>query len=71
LQRYMLKMASEDQTVDSYISTILKDMDAVQQLARTTFTHTPMLAMAREIHKVVAERGLANADVSRVIEYYQ
>ncbi len=71
LQHYMVKMASDDESIDSYIHTIVKDMDTVRQLARTTSSHTPMLAMAREIHKVVAERGRADADVSRVIEYYR
>jgi len=71
LQHYMEKMATSDETVESHLHTIVKDLNTVHQLARTTSTHTPMLAMAREIHKVVAERGRENADVSRVIEYYQ
>lgn len=71
LQHYMVKMASEDETIDSYIHTIVKDLDTVTRMARTTSSHTPMLAMAREIYKVVADRGRADADVSRVIEYYR
>lgn len=71
LQHYMVKMASNDENIGSYVETILKDMDTARQLARTAGCHTPMLAMAREIHKVVADRGRAHADVSRVIEYYQ
>ena len=70
LQEWMVRMASGDDSVESHLRTMLKDLETVLDLGRATEAPLPMTELAAGIHRTLAERGLAEADGTAVFRYY-
>ena len=70
LQEYMPRMAQADFEPQGRIEIILKDLDMVAALAYATGTATPMLGLARELHRLMTMHGLAKADNAAAIKLY-
>lgn len=66
LQEYLPRFASKDYRPTGRIDNMVKDLNAVNDLARKTGTSMPMTALCAEIHRmltadVLASDGIANA----------
>ena len=70
LQEWMVRMATGDETVESHLRTMLKDLETVLDLGRTAEAPLPMTELAAGIHRTLADRGLAEADGTAVFRYY-
>jgi len=70
LQEYMPRMAQADFTPLGRIGIVLKDLEMVAALARETNTATPMLGLARELHRLLTVHGLSEADNAAAIQLY-
>ncbi len=70
LQEFMGKMARHDYSPTGRIDNMVKDLDAVQSLARTTGTPMPMTALCMEIHKVLVSAGLGPADNAALMRFF-
>lgn len=71
LQQWMPKMVAGDGTVESHLRTMLKDLDTVLDLARSTGAALPVTGLVTEIHRHLAGRGYADADGTSVFRFYQ
>lgn len=71
LQQFLPKMATGNFAPESHIRTMLKDLNAVQQQARSTDTPMPMTAMAAELHRLMAARGHGEADGTALMKLYR
>lgn len=71
LQHFFPKMVSGDFVVDSYLRTMLKDLETVMDLARETASAVPMTAMATELHRLMAQRGHADEDGTVIAKLYR
>ncbi len=71
LQQFFPKMAAGDFFVESYIRTMLKDLDTVAGLARETASAMPMTVTAAELHRLMVQRGHADADGTAVAMLYR
>ncbi|MDX1434047.1 MAG: NAD(P)-dependent oxidoreductase [Gammaproteobacteria bacterium] len=74
LQQWMPKMAARDFTVESYMRTMLKDLDTVLDVARGNATALPLTALGTEIHRLLVGQGLGEADgtaIHRLYDLYQ
>lgn len=71
LQQFFPKMVSGDFFLEWHLRTTLKDLDTVQALARETGTAMPMTALATELHRLMAKRGLAEEDGTAFARLYQ
>jgi len=67
LRQSVPKMASGDFSPTGHLRTIMKDLDMVLELARSTATPMPMTALATELHRMMVARGHAEADTTSVI----
>lgn len=70
LQEFMAKMAAKDYTPAGRLDNMVKDLNGVQDLARTTGTAMPLTAVCAEIHRVLTARGLGHADNAALMEYW-
>ena len=71
LQQFFPKMVAGDVTVESHIRTMLKDLDTVSDLARTTASSMPMAVTAAELHRLMVQRGHAGADSTAIAALYR
>jgi 3-hydroxyisobutyrate dehydrogenase len=71
LQQFMPKMAAGDFTPESYLATMLKDLDAVLDLARDTDTALPMAALTTQLHRLMVARGHGQADGTAIAKLYR
>jgi len=67
LRQSVPKMASGDFSPTGHLRTIMKDLDMVLELARSTATPMPMTALATELYRMMVARGHAEADTTSVI----
>lgn len=70
LQEFMGKMARNDYTPTGRIDNMVKDLDAVQSLARQTGTVMPMTSLCMEIHRLLVSAGLGAADNAALMRFY-
>ena len=70
LQEFMVKFATRDYTPTGRIDNMVKDLDAVQDLARATGTAMPLTAACAEIHRLLASAGLGGADNAALMKYF-
>ena len=66
----MPKMAAGDDSVESHVRTMLKDLDTVLDVARGTTTALPLTGLATEIHRLLARHGHGASDGTTVFKLY-
>ncbi len=71
LQEFMAKFARKDYTPTGNINNMVKDLNAVQDLARSTGTSMPLTAICAEIHRVLVAAGLGDADTAVLMKYFE
>jgi len=71
LQEYMPRFVAKDYRKTGRIDNMVKDLDAVQDLARTTTTAMPMTALCLEIHRMLTAAGLGGEDQAAVMEFFK
>lgn len=70
LQQYLPRMAARDREVQARIAIIVKDLTTVMDEARRLGSALPMTGLATELHKLLAKRGLADADNAEYIRLF-
>ena len=70
MQQYMARMAQGDETVEARIALMVKDLNTVMDEAQRLGAALPMTGLATEIHKLLARRGLADADNAATVRFY-
>ncbi|QBF34210.1 NAD(P)-dependent oxidoreductase [Thalassococcus sp. S3] len=70
LQEYMPRFATKDYRRTGRIDNMVKDLNAVQDLARDTGTSMPMTALCAEIHRMLTAAGLGGEDQAAVMEFF-
>lgn len=70
LQEFMGKMARNDFSPTGRIDNMVKDLDAVQTLARHTSTVMPMTSLCMEIHRLLVSAGHGAADNAAIMRFY-
>lgn len=71
LQEFMAKFARKDYSPTGNIKNMVKDLNAVQDLARATGTSMPLTAICAEIHRVLVAAGLGDADTAVLMKYFE
>ncbi|MEM9197757.1 MAG: NAD(P)-dependent oxidoreductase [Pseudomonadota bacterium] len=71
LQEYLPRMAAGDRTRTGRIDNMVKDLNAVNDLARRTGTSMPMTALCAEIHRMLTAAGLGGEDQAAVMAFFQ
>ena len=71
LQEFMVKFANRDYTPAGRIDNMVKDLNGVQDLARSTGTAMPLTAACAEIHRLLDSAGLGGADNAALMKYFE
>ena len=71
LQEYLPRFATKDYQRTGRIDNMVKDLNAVNDLARKTGTSMPMTALCGEIHRMLTAAGLGGEDQAAVMEFFQ
>jgi 2-hydroxy-3-oxopropionate reductase len=71
LQEYMGKMADRDYSPTGRIDNMVKDLNGVQDLARSTNTTMPLTAVCAEIHRAFMSAGIGNIDNAALMKFYE
>ena len=71
LQEFMAKFAARDYSPTGRIDNMVKDLNGVQDLARTTGTAMPLTATCAEIHRLLDSAGFGDADNAVLMKYFQ
>ena len=67
LRQSIPKMASGDFSPDGHVRTMMKDLNMLMDLIRSTGTPMPMTAISTELHRMMIAHGHAEADTTSVI----
>ncbi|MEL6887642.1 MAG: NAD(P)-dependent oxidoreductase [Pseudomonadota bacterium] len=70
LQEYLPRFATKDYRRTGRIDNMVKDLNAVNDLARRTGTSMPMTALCAEIHRMLTAAGLGGEDQAAVMEFF-
>lgn len=70
LQEYLPRFASKDYRRTGRIDNMVKDLNAVNDLARQTGTSMPMTALCAEIHRMLTAAGWGGEDQAAVMEFF-
>jgi len=70
LQEFGAKMARRDYSPTGRLDNMLKDLDGVQALARTTRTALPVTAIVAEIHRALIAAGLGAEDNAALMRQF-
>ncbi len=70
LQEYLPRFATKDYRRTGRIDNMVKDLNAVNDLARQTGTSMPMTALCGEIHRMLTSAGLGGEDQAAVMEFF-
>ena len=70
LQEFMPRMAVLDDTPTGRLDNMMKDLEGVQALARSTGTCMPLTAQCAEIHRLLCTAGYGAADNTALMHYY-
>ncbi len=71
LQEYLPRFATKDYRRTGRIDNMVKDLNAVNDLARQTGTSMPMTALCGEIHRMLVAAGLGGEDQAAVMEFFE
>lgn len=71
LQEYLPRFVEKDYRRTGRIDNMVKDLNAVNDLARATGTSMPMTAMCAEIHRMLTAAGLGGEDQAAVMEFFK
>jgi len=71
LQEYMPRFATKDYRRTGRIDNMVKELNAVNDLARQVGTSMPMTALCAEIHRMLTAAGLGGEDQAAVMEFFQ
>jgi 2-hydroxy-3-oxopropionate reductase len=71
LQEYLPRFAQKDDRRTGRIDNMVKDLNAVNDLARQTGTSMPLTALCAEIHRMLTAAGLGGEDQAAVMEYFK
>ena len=71
LQEYLPRFATKDYRRTGRIDNMVKDLNAVNDLARQTGTSMPMTALCAEIHRMLTAAGLGGEDQAAVMEFFR
>lgn len=71
LQEFMGKMAIKDYSPTGRIDNMVKDLNGVQDLARTTNTPMPLTAACAEIHRAFMIAGMGGEDNAALMKFYE
>ncbi len=71
LQEYLPRFATKDYRRTGRIDNMVKDLNAVNDLARQTGTSMPMTALCAEIHRMLTAAGLGGEDQAVVMEFFK
>ncbi|MEM7317986.1 MAG: NAD(P)-dependent oxidoreductase [Pseudomonadota bacterium] len=71
LQEYLPRFASKDYRRTGRIDNMVKDLNAVNDLARQTGTSMPMTSLCAEIHRMLTAAGLGGEDQAAVMEFFK
>jgi len=71
LQEYMPRFVQKDYRRTGRIDNMVKDLNAVNDLARRTGTSMPLSALCAEIHRMLTSAGLGGEDQAAVMEYFK
>jgi 2-hydroxy-3-oxopropionate reductase len=70
LQEYLPRFATKDYRRTGRIDNMVKDLNAVQDLARETGTSMPLTAVCAEVHRMLTAAGLGGEDQAAVMEFF-
>lgn len=70
LQEYMPRYVEKDYRRTGRIDNMVKDLNAVQDLARRTNTAMPLTAICAEIHRLLTAQGLGGEDQAALMEFF-
>ncbi len=70
LQEYLPRFATKDYRRTGRIDNMVKDLNAVNDLARQTGTSMPLTALCAEIHRMLTAAGLGGEDQAAVMEFF-
>lgn len=70
LQEYMPRYVEKDYRRTGRIDNMVKDLNAVQDLARRTNTAMPLTALCAEVHRLLTARGLGGEDQAMLMEFF-
>ncbi len=70
LQEYLPRFATKDYRRTGRIDNMVKDLNAMNDLARQTGTSMPMTALCAEIHRMLTAAGLGGEDQAAVMEFF-
>lgn len=71
LQEYLPRFVEKDYRRTGRIDNMVKDLNAVNDLARQTGTSMPMTALCAEIHRMLTSAGLGGEDQAAVMEFFK
>jgi 3-hydroxyisobutyrate dehydrogenase-like beta-hydroxyacid dehydrogenase len=71
LQEYMPKMATSDFALTGPIENMLKDLEMIHDLARTTNAALPVTSIVTELFRKLVADGLSRRDISEVVRLYR
>lgn len=71
LQEYLPRFVDKDYRRTGRIDNMVKDLNAVNDLARQTGTSMPMTALCAEIHRMLTAAGLGGEDQAAVMEFFK
>lgn len=71
LQEYLPRFATKDYRRTGRIDNMVKDLNAVNDLARKTGTSMPMTALCGEVHRMLTAAGLGGEDQAAVMEFFK
>ncbi len=71
LQEYMPRFAVKDYRRTGRIDNMVKDLAAVQDLARATHTAMPLTAVCAEVHRMLTAAGLGGEDQAALMEFFR
>lgn len=70
LQEYLPRFVTKDYRRTGRIDNMVKDLNAVNDLARQVGTSMPMTALCAEIHRMLTAAGLGGEDQAAVMEFF-
>lgn len=70
LQEYMPRFATKDYRRTGRIDNMVKDLNMVNDLVRSTGTSMPMTSLCTEIHRMLTAAGLGGEDQAAVMEFF-
>lgn len=71
LQEYMPRFAAKDYRRTGRIDNMVKDLNGVQDLARSTNTAMPLTAVCAEVHRMLTAAGFGGEDQAALMEFFR